>query len=156
MPETGFFQTKINSHVLNLIFGCFTQNGVPDLPNLNNPRPFCYNLVSQCALSAFVKLRLLEYREAVRACTMRRSSVIQVHSLFLLFLCVFRAVSPFYLYLIVYSIYTTICTIVTHPFASGALRDNQKSYLLPTKTSMLANLISTGMPLKFVLYGLVV
>ena len=78
----------------------------------------------------FARGSVLDFREAVRACAMRRSSVIKVHPLFLLFLCVFRAVSPFYLYFVVYSIYTRICTVVTHPFASRAHRDKRKSYSL--------------------------
>ena len=48
-------------------------------------------------------------------------------------LCMFRAVSPFYLYFVVYNIYTRICIIATHPFASRAHRDKRKSYLFITR-----------------------
>ncbi len=68
---------------------------------------------------------LLEFQEAMRACAIRRCSVIQVYSLFLLFLCVLQALSPFYLSLILFRslqyINETLCTVDTYPFASRAL-----------------------------------
>jgi len=50
---------------------------------------------------------------------------------------------PFYL--VVYSIYTMTCIVVTYPFASATLRDNRKSYFLSLimQTIYAHDLIST-------------
>ena len=81
--------------------------------------------------------------------------VIQAHSPFLLFLCVLRGRKPLFIFIpiysVVYSIYTRTCTVATHPFASGTLRDNRKSYpylISITKTTKLADLISTQLRRK--------
>ena len=47
----------------------------------------------------------------------------------IVFCACFGAISPNYLYSVVYSIYTRNCTLATHPFASRAHRDKRKSYL---------------------------
>ena len=52
----------------------------------------------------------------------------------------FRSIS---FYFVVYSLYTRVCTVVTHPFASGPHRDNRKSHSLscPDHTNNLSLLI---------------
>ena len=60
---------------------------------------------------------------AVRACAMRPILNLRYISYYYCFPEHFTSI-PFYF--IVYSIYTSACTVVTHPFASVAYRDNRK------------------------------
>jgi len=62
---------------------------------------------------------------------MRNAPDLRIQGTFPIFIVFVRSSGYFTFipfHFVVYSIYTSICIVATYPFASGALRDNRKSY----------------------------